>query len=62
VRHMLELLRQQIDEALAFLGVKSVDDLDPSYLELPPSWASARTAGGREDPSLEAALTPRARE
>jgi hypothetical protein len=30
--------RQQIDEALAFLGVESIDDLDPSYLELPPSW------------------------
>ena len=43
VRHMLELFRQQIDEALAFLGVKSIDDLDPSYLELPPSWAAPRT-------------------
>lgn len=43
VRHMLELFRQQIDEALAFLGVRSIGDLDPSYLELPPSWAAART-------------------
>ena len=57
VHHMLELFRQQIDEALAFLGVKSIHDLDPSYLELPPSWASARTSAGRPDPSLEAALT-----
>jgi isopentenyl diphosphate isomerase/L-lactate dehydrogenase-like FMN-dependent dehydrogenase len=62
VRHMLEVFRQQIDEALAFLGVKSVYDLDASYLELPPSWASARTVAGREGRSLEAALAPRARE
>jgi isopentenyl diphosphate isomerase/L-lactate dehydrogenase-like FMN-dependent dehydrogenase len=62
VRHMLELFRQQIDEALAFLGVQSVADLHPSYLELPPSWASARTVRGGEDRSLEAALAPRARE
>jgi isopentenyl diphosphate isomerase/L-lactate dehydrogenase-like FMN-dependent dehydrogenase len=40
---MLELFRQQIDEALAFLGVKSIDELDPSYVQLPPSWAAART-------------------
>ncbi len=59
VRHMLELFRQQIDEALAFLGVKSVDELDASYLELPPSWASARTVRGDEDESVEAALAPR---
>jgi isopentenyl diphosphate isomerase/L-lactate dehydrogenase-like FMN-dependent dehydrogenase len=44
VRHMLELFRQQIDEALAFLGVTSVHDLDPSYLELPVSWASSHRA------------------
>jgi pre-mycofactocin synthase len=62
VRHMLELFRQQIDEALGFLGAKSVHDLDASYLELPPSWASARTAGGHGDAGLEAALAPRARE
>ena len=42
VRQMLELFRQQIDEALAFLGVESIDELDPSFLELPPSWASVR--------------------
>ncbi|MGH3024028.1 MAG: hypothetical protein ACRDNI_10260 [Gaiellaceae bacterium] len=36
--------RQQIDEALAFLGVQSIDELDASYLELPPSWASARVS------------------
>ncbi len=58
VRHMLELFRQQIDEALAFLGVKSVDELDRSYLELPPSWASARTVRGDENQSLESALAP----
>jgi pre-mycofactocin synthase len=58
VRNMLELFRQQIDEALAFLGVSSLDHLDPSYLELPPSWASAKTGRAEEDQSLGAALTP----
>ena len=38
VHHILGLFRQQIDEAMAFLGVESVHDLDPSYLELPASW------------------------
>jgi isopentenyl diphosphate isomerase/L-lactate dehydrogenase-like FMN-dependent dehydrogenase len=38
VRSMLELFRQQIDEALAFLGVASVDDLEPSLLDLPVGW------------------------
>jgi isopentenyl diphosphate isomerase/L-lactate dehydrogenase-like FMN-dependent dehydrogenase len=60
VHHMLELFRQQIDEALAFLGVGSVDELDPSYLELPPSWASGRTGvGGGGERTLDAALAPR---
>jgi isopentenyl diphosphate isomerase/L-lactate dehydrogenase-like FMN-dependent dehydrogenase len=38
VRHILDLFRQQIDEAMAFLGVESIHDLDPSYLELPAHW------------------------
>ena len=38
VRRILELFRQQIDEALAFLGVESVHDLDPSLLDLPAGW------------------------
>jgi isopentenyl diphosphate isomerase/L-lactate dehydrogenase-like FMN-dependent dehydrogenase len=59
VRSMLELFRQQIDEALAFLGVESVDELDASYLELPPGWASARTVRRHEEHSVEAALAPR---
>jgi isopentenyl diphosphate isomerase/L-lactate dehydrogenase-like FMN-dependent dehydrogenase len=59
VRQMLELFRQQIDEALAFLGVKSVHDLDPSILALPPSWATA--ARSDVDSSLESALTSRRR-
>jgi isopentenyl diphosphate isomerase/L-lactate dehydrogenase-like FMN-dependent dehydrogenase len=59
VRQMLELFRQQIDEALAFLGVKSVHDLDPSLLALPPNWATA--ARSDVDSSLESALTSRRR-
>jgi pre-mycofactocin synthase len=59
VRHMLELFRQQIDEALAFLGAESIADLDSSYLELPPSWASARSADLDEHRNLDAALAPR---
>lgn len=61
VRHMLELFRQQLDEAFGFLGVKSVDELDPSYLALPPSWASARTVRRDVDRSLEAVLSPGSR-
>ena len=38
VRRILELFHQQIDEALAFLGVESVHDLDPSLLDLPAGW------------------------
>src|SRR3954470_13425801 len=38
VRRLLELFHQQIDEALAFLGVESVHDLDPSLLDLPAGW------------------------
>jgi isopentenyl diphosphate isomerase/L-lactate dehydrogenase-like FMN-dependent dehydrogenase len=60
VRHILELFRQQIDEALAFLGVRSVGDLDPSYLELPPSWASPSTGRDADGRSLDTALAARA--
>jgi len=38
VRHILELFRQQIDEGLAFLGARSIHELDPSFLELPAHW------------------------
>ena len=38
VHRILDLLYQQIDEALAFLGVDSVHDLDPSLLDLPAGW------------------------
>ncbi|MDP8908961.1 MAG: alpha-hydroxy-acid oxidizing protein [Chloroflexota bacterium] len=38
VRRILELFRQQIDEALAFLGVQSIHDLDASFLDLPADW------------------------
>lgn len=38
VRHILELFRQQIEEGLAFLGARSIHDLDPSYVEIPPYW------------------------
>lgn len=61
VHQMLELFRQQIDEALAFLGVKSVDELDPTYLALPPSWAYAKTVHAGGGRSLEATLAPGAR-
>jgi isopentenyl diphosphate isomerase/L-lactate dehydrogenase-like FMN-dependent dehydrogenase len=38
VRRILELFHQQIDEALAFLGVQSVQELDASLLDLPAGW------------------------
>ncbi|MBM3679693.1 MAG: alpha-hydroxy-acid oxidizing protein, partial [Actinobacteria bacterium] len=34
VRHILELFRRQIDDGLAYLGVRSLDELDPSFLEI----------------------------
>jgi hypothetical protein len=59
VRHILELLRQQIDEVLAFLGVRSIADLDHTYIQLPSSWRSAGVSRSAEKRSLEAALAPR---
>jgi isopentenyl diphosphate isomerase/L-lactate dehydrogenase-like FMN-dependent dehydrogenase len=44
VHRILDLLYQQIDEALAFLGVDSVHDLDPSLLDLPAGWPQRRVA------------------
>ena len=38
VRHILNLFNQQISEGLAFLGAKSIHDLDPSFVQLPDSW------------------------
>ena len=37
VRHMLELFRQQVDDGLAYLGVRSLDELEPSLLDI--GWA-----------------------
>jgi isopentenyl diphosphate isomerase/L-lactate dehydrogenase-like FMN-dependent dehydrogenase len=37
VRHILELFRQQVDDCLAYLGARSLDELDPSLLEI--GWA-----------------------
>jgi isopentenyl diphosphate isomerase/L-lactate dehydrogenase-like FMN-dependent dehydrogenase len=39
VRHILSLFAEQIDEALAFLGCPSVEQLDPSYIRIPASWS-----------------------
>lgn len=38
VRKILEVIRLQIEEGLAFLGAKSIHELDPSFLDLPASW------------------------
>jgi isopentenyl diphosphate isomerase/L-lactate dehydrogenase-like FMN-dependent dehydrogenase len=38
VRRILELFNQQSDEALAFLGVESVDELDATLLDPPAGW------------------------
>jgi isopentenyl diphosphate isomerase/L-lactate dehydrogenase-like FMN-dependent dehydrogenase len=44
VRAMFELLRRQIDDALAFLGCSSIAELDRSYLDLPRDWALSQPA------------------
>lgn len=41
VARMFELFRQQIDESLAFLGVRTPQELDPSFLDLPAGWLPA---------------------
>jgi isopentenyl diphosphate isomerase/L-lactate dehydrogenase-like FMN-dependent dehydrogenase len=41
VAHLLELLRRELDATLVILGCPSVDQLDESYLRLPPSWQGA---------------------
>lgn len=38
VRHILNLFHQQISEGLAFLGAKSIHELDPSFVQLPDNW------------------------
>ncbi|MEX0773580.1 MAG: hypothetical protein WEB89_11920 [Balneolales bacterium] len=35
VNHILNLFHQQIEEGLAFLGARSVYELDPTFVELP---------------------------
>jgi isopentenyl diphosphate isomerase/L-lactate dehydrogenase-like FMN-dependent dehydrogenase len=42
VRHMLELFRQQVDDGLSFLGVRSLDELEPSLLDI--GWAVQPTS------------------
>lgn len=59
VRHILELFRRQMDEALAFLGVRSVHDLDPSFVELPPYWAHAARATSPSEPARRETRPPR---
>ena len=40
VRTVLENLRYEIDRTLGFLGVESIHDINPSSIELPPTWMS----------------------
>lgn len=45
VERILEIFRNDIDNALASLGCSSMQDLNASYVSIPPSW----TGGGRGD-------------
>lgn len=38
VGRILELMRNGLDETLSFLGCPSVEKLDPTFVELPPTW------------------------
>lgn len=38
VRHILDLFKLQIKEGLEFLGVQTLDELDPSFVQLPADW------------------------
>jgi isopentenyl diphosphate isomerase/L-lactate dehydrogenase-like FMN-dependent dehydrogenase len=41
VRAVLESLRTEIDQALVTLGCRSIHDLEPAYVNTPPTWATA---------------------
>lgn len=43
VDRILQLFREQIEQAMAFLGVVSLDELDSSYLDLPFGWPARTT-------------------
>jgi isopentenyl diphosphate isomerase/L-lactate dehydrogenase-like FMN-dependent dehydrogenase len=40
VSAVLESLRTEIDQALVTLGCRSIDDLDPTYVDMPSTWAT----------------------
>lgn len=42
VERICQIYREHIDSAMAFLGIQSLRELDPSYVELPASWGYAR--------------------
>ncbi len=43
VHHMLELLREEFDRAMAYCGQNSVDDLEDRLLNIPREWGPFRT-------------------
>lgn len=43
VHHMLELLREEFDRAMAYCGQHSVDQLEDRLLSIPPEWGPFRT-------------------
>ena len=43
VHHMLELLREEFDRAMAYCGQHSVDQLEDWLLSIPREWGPFRT-------------------
>ena len=43
VHHMLELLREEFNRAMAYCGQNSVDDLEDRLLNIPREWGPFRT-------------------
>ncbi len=51
VHHMLEILREEFNRAMAYCGQSSVDDLEDRLLNIPRDWGPFRTGNDIADPS-----------
>ena len=51
VHHMLEILREEFNRAMAYCGQSSVDDLEDRLLNIPREWGPFRTENDIADPS-----------
>ena len=50
VHHILELLREEFNRAMAYCGQNSVDDLEDRLLNIPREWGPFRTENDLAEP------------